>query len=378
MNDLLKNLKRGMSIVMSLLICLAICTPVYAVEGHLGLALHAGAGDILHREVELTPVQKLAAAGEAAQLQKEQAESKEAESKEAEPVKTEEAEPQEPEIKIVMANVKDAVNVRAEANEEAEVVGKLFKNCGGTIIDRKDGWTYLESGELKGWTKDEYLFFGEEAKALWEEVGTLKATVKTDALRVRKEASEEAGVYGVLKLNDTVTAIEELGEWVSIQYKKDTVGYVASEYVDVEFSVEKGKTKEQIAKEEAEKEKKKLSENRGAVAVEVNDVTLLAALIQCEAGSESYEGKLAVGAVVMNRVRSGGYPNSVSGVIYAKGQFPPATNGKVAAVAAKGPSSSCVQAAQAAINGATNVGGATHFRRAGSAQGIVIGNHVFW
>ena len=91
------------------------------------------------------------------------------------------------------------------------------------------------------------------------------------------------------------------------------------------------------------------------------------------------KGKLAVGAVVMNRVRSGSYSGSISGVINAPSQFPPATNGKVAAVIANGPSASCVEAAQAAIDGATNVGGATHFRAASSGQaGVVIGNHVFW
>ena len=346
MNELLKNLKRGMSVVLTVCMCLAISITVFA-DDEFVEELHAGVGEILHSEVDIMTEEELAQYH--ASL-----------------------------IEVVMANVKDSVNVRAEANEEAETVGKLYKNCGGTIIERKDGWTYLESGELKGWAKDEYLFFGEEAEALQQEVGTLKATVKTDALRVRKEAKEDAGVYGLLELNQTVVATEEMGEWVAIQFDKDTVGYVSAEYVDVEFSVDKGKTNEQIKKEEEEKAKKKLTENRGAVAVGVSDVTLLAALIQCEAGSEPYEGKLAVGAVVMNRVRSGGYPNTVSGVIYARGQFPPATNGKVAAVAARGPSASCMQAAQQAISGATNIGGATHFRRAGSAQGIVIGNHVFW
>ena len=149
--------------------------------------------------------------------------------------------------------------------------------------------------------------------------------------------------------------------------------------MDVAFTVETGKTTEQIEAEKKEEEKKKLSENRGAVSCETSDVTLLAALIQCEAGRESYEGKLAVGAVVMNRVRSGSYPGSISSVINAPSQFPPATNGKVAAVIANGPSASCVEAAQAAIDGATNVGGATHFRAASSGQtGVVIGNHVFW
>ena len=53
-----------------------------------------------------------------------------------------------------------------------------------------------------------------------------------------------------------------------------------------------------------------------AVSASVDDVTLLAALIQCEAGNECYEGQLAVGAVVMNRVRSGRYAGSIYGVIY--------------------------------------------------------------
>lgn len=285
-------------------------------------------------------------------------------------------------VEVVMANVKDAVNVRVEPSEEAETAGKLYKNCGGTVIERRDGWTLLESGELTGWTKDEFLLFGEEAIALREEVGAYKATSQTDALRIRKEANEEAGVYKLLELGESVEAAqdtEEIEGWVAVVVDEDTIGYVSADYVEVAFVVETGKTNEQIAKEKAEEEKKKLSANRGAVDVEVSDVTLLAALIQCEAGNESYEGKLAVGAVVMNRVRSGSYPSTVSGVINAPSQFPPATNGKVAGVVAKGPSASCVEAAQAAIGGSTNVGGATHFKAASSgATGVQIGNHVFW
>lgn len=281
--------------------------------------------------------------------------------------------------RLVMANVKDAVNVRVEPSEEAATAGKLFKNCGGTILEQRDGWTLLESGELTGWTKDEFLLFGEEAAALREEVGAYKATVQTDALRVRKEPNEEAGVYTLLEFGESLTTVEELDGWVAVQVDDDTVGYVSADYVEVAFIVESGKTNEQIEKERAEEEKKKLSANRGAVDVEVSDVTLLAALIQCEAGQESADGKLAVGAVVMNRVRSGSYPNTVSGVINAPSQFPPATNGKVAQVIASGPSAACIEAAQSAINGATNVGGATHFRAVSSGMsGIVIGNHVFW
>lgn len=284
----------------------------------------------------------------------------------------------EKETELFMANVNDSMNVREEANEEAVAVGKLFKNCGGEILERSNGWTKIKSGNLEGWAKDEYLLFGEEAEALRETAGSLKATILTDALRVRKEAGEDAGVYGLVKTGEELLVVDQLDEWVAIQYDEDTVGYVCAEYVEVAYTVPTGKTTKEIADEERAKELAKLSKNRGAVPTSVSDVQLLAALIQCEAGSQSYEGKLAVGAVVMNRVRSGGYPNSILGVITAPGQFPPATNGKVAGVLASGPSASCMQAAQAAVDGATNVGGATHFNRAGSRGGVVIGNHVFW
>ncbi|MBR1693413.1 MAG: cell wall hydrolase [Lachnospiraceae bacterium] len=279
---------------------------------------------------------------------------------------------------LVMANVNDSVNVRQEADEEAQAVGKLFKNCGGEILERANGWTKLKSGNLEGWAKDDYLLFGEEAAALRETAGSLKATVATDALRVRKEADGEAGVYGLVKTGDTLEVIEQGDEWVTVQYDEDTVGYVSAEYVTVDYIVPTGKTSKEIAEEEREKELAKLSKNQGAVPTSVSDVQLLAALIQCEAGSQPYEGQLAVGAAVMNRVRSGGYPNSIIGVITAPGQFPPATNGKVASVAASGPKASCMQAAQAAVDGATNIGGATHFNRVGTHDGIIVGSHVFW
>lgn len=80
-----------------------------------------------------------------------------------------------------------------------------------------------------------------------------------------------------------------------------------------------------------------------------------------------------MGAVVMNRMRSGSYPNSIQGVISQPGQFGPAATGQVASIMANGPKSSCMQAAQAAINGETVIGNLTHFKRAGSTDGIVIG-----
>ena len=278
----------------------------------------------------------------------------------------------------VFAKVSDSVNVREEPNEEAQKVGKLYKNCSGTMLEQSDGWTKITSGNLIGWVSSDYLYFGEEADQKIAEVGTLKATISTDALRVRKEASENAGVYKLAKKDEKFTVVEELDGWIGVRVDDETVGYVSAEYATVEFTTEKGKTNQEIADEERAEQLKKLTKNRGAVPSSVSETALLAALIQAEAGSQPYEGQLAVGAVVMNRVRSGGYPNTVMGVITQPGQFPPATNGTVGAIASRGAKASCVRAAEAAINGETNVGGATHFGRVGKAVGIVIGSHVFY
>lgn len=294
------------------------------------------------------------------------------------PVQAEEKE--EPESTLVMANVQNALNVRSEANEESEIVGKLYKDCGGRIMERKDGWTKLQSGNIVGWASDEYLLFGEEAEALANEVGNLIVTINTDALRVRKEPSTDAGVYGMIAQDDEMEVIEVVDEnWISVDYEGNT-GFVSAEYVLTDFHIDAGETIEEIKdRERAEAEAKaKLTANQGAVVANADDTRLLGALIQCEAGGESEEGKLAVGAVVMNRVRSGAYPDTIFGVIYASGQFTPALNGKVAKVYAGNVSESCLAAAQAAINGETNVGEATHFKRVGLHDGYVIGNHVFW
>lgn len=102
-------------------------------------------------------------------------------------------------------------------------------------------------------------------------------------------------------------------------------------------------------------------------------------IIQCEAGNQPYEGRVAVGAVVMNRVKSGAYPNNIQGVIYASGQFTPALNGTVDRVYNSGNIYDMnYQAAQAALNGETTVGTALHFRRCNGREGQVIGAHVFW
>ena len=283
---------------------------------------------------------------------------------------------------LFMANVNNSLNVRTEPDAESEKAGLLYKDCGGRILERGEEWTRIQSGDLVGWVSNEYLLFDEEAEALANDVGFKILTVNTDALRIRKEASEDSGIMGLVANGDELEVVDDTDPaWIKVVYEEDE-GYVSADYVDITFSIDAGETMAAIKqREEEEAEAKRqalLHAQQAKVDADGNELKLLAALIQCEAGAYNTDGMLAVGACVMNRVRSGAYPNSIYSVIYASGQFTPALNGKVAAVYNTKVYDSCIAAAQAAINGQTNIGTATHFRRAGSHEGIVVGGNVFW
>lgn len=139
--------------------------------------------------------------------------------------------------------------------------------------------------------------------------------------------------------------------------------------------------KKQLAEEQAmiAKAAKMSWRNISEVGFQEGDRDLLACLIYCEAGNQPYTGKVAVGAVVINRVRSAAYPNAVSAVIYQKGQFSPAGSGRLATRLSLGADSSCYQAADEAMSGATPVGNCLYFRTViPQINGTIIGDHVFY
>ena len=293
----------------------------------------------------------------------------------------------------LMPNVNGALNIRSGAGVETDLVGKLYKGAAADILERGEEWTKISSGSVEGYVKNEYCVFGAEAEAMANEQGTVYATALVGGLRVRAQASADDAteVVSALKEGEKLkvdTGAEAPEGWVAVLYAGRTA-YVSGQHVTVELEVGKAisieeeiaairKAEEEKAAKAAKKAAASKKTQKPAVAASYDDVTLLGALIQCEAGGESYEGKVAVGAVVMNRLRRG-YAGSISGVIYQSGQFTPASSGALASRLNKGVSSSCMQAAQEAINGVDNVNGALHFHRVGRGQdGIIIGNHVFF
>ena len=292
----------------------------------------------------------------------------------------------------LMADVQEFLYVRASGDENSDIVGKLYRGAVADIVERGDVWTHIVSGNVDGYVMNSYCLFGTDAMNYAAANFDMEADIQANGLRIRRDASTDGSVIAAVSTGTTLTVDTEAAAvdgWVAVSYGGET-GYVSAEYVATEMALGEAITIEEeqaaIARAEEEKAAAPASQVQSqgtvqnqSVAASVDDVTLLAALIQCEAGNEPYEGQLAVGAVVMNRVRSGRYPGSIYEVNYQAGQFPPAGKGYVANKISNGVKSSCLQAAQEAINGMDNTGGAMSFRRASSGHpGVVIGNHVFY
>lgn len=323
--------------------------------------------------------------------------STESESKEAQPELTKEEEKWQD---YLMADVEQSLNVRKKANEDAEIVGKLYKGDRAKILKAGDEWTKIESGNVKGYVKTSYCVTGTKALKYAKKNCDTIATVNTDGLRLRSKQSTEKGKVITAVASGTKLKVKTKEKtkdgWVAVVYNNDLC-YVSEDYVDVSLKTGKAVTlEEEAAKKAAEEAAKKAAAeaeaaknaaaNSGAattqgsaVSASADDVTLLAAIIQCEAGGCSYAGQLAVGAVVMNRVKSSSFPNTISGVIYQSGQFSPARTGKLASRLARGVSASCRQAAMEALSGKDNTNGAKYFKYASSGQrGVVYGTVVFY
>lgn len=151
-----------------------------------------------------------------------------------------------------------------------------------------------------------------------------------------------------------------------------------ADMIAYEQKLEEQKAREDAARLEAIKQQEQ-EDTSGVVYVPTDsDAYLLGAIIQCESEGEPYAGKLAVGSVVLNRVKSSYFPNTISGVIYQSGQFSPVASGRLAYRLQAGVNNECLQAAQEVLNGNITLNCLYFRRNNGIIQGTVIGNHVFY
>ena len=240
----------------------------------------------------------------------------------------------------VAANVLTYANIREGADVSSQCIGRLPSGAVATVVGNDEGWLQVTSGEVNGYIREDLVVSGDEARNLYEAMyGAGDISVEAVTVDAEAEAAAEAAARAVQ---------------ASAEAEQPEQGQAAEET--------EGDNTQAAAQE---------------VSVSTSDLDLMAAIIECEAGGESYEGKVGVGAVIMNRIRSGEFPNTLSEVIYQSGQFEPTWTGNLSNVLSRGASEACYAAAQDVFAGANTIGDRLFFH-AGGGSGLTIGNQTFY
>ena len=321
---------------------------------------------------------------------------------------------------IGVIDAKDMLDIHAEANTASAVIGQVMEDGHVAILAKYNDWVQIQAGEIAGWVPAENLveteisneeavaaneqviaertgetasedeFFAEEevqqdetaalqaeaSKAAQNEIEEVQAA--EEAARIEAEAQAKAAAEEAARIEAEAQAKAAAEEAARIE--AEAQAKAAEDAARLEAEAQAKAAAEEAARIEAEAQQAALAAQAAqTAAISAEELKLLANIIYCEAGSESYVGKVAVGNVIMNRVKSASQPNTITEVVYAKGQFSPVRNGSLQrALSSDKADAACYQAAIEALAGAQPVGDKLFFRRNNGRSGQVIGHHVFY
>ena len=298
----------------------------------------------------------------------------------------------EDQIASKQTEIEETEEELAEAKETEEYQYESMKARIRFMYERSDYAlleTLLGSGSLaEALNKADYV---EQVAAYdrqkLEEYEATRIKIQEEEAKLKKEKEELDELHAQVKaekkkfnsyVNQTASEIKMTSSQIS-DAEAQALAYEAQikeQEANIEYLKKKLAEEQALSKLAAQSSWRDISE----VTFEENDRYLLANLIYCEAGGEPYAGQLAVGAVVINRVLSSVYPNTMTGVIYQKYQFSPVGSGRLAiALSQNKATASCYKAADEAMAGQTNVGNCVYFRTPiPGLTGIQIGGHIFY
>lgn len=151
----------------------------------------------------------------------------------------------------LMANVTDYMNIRSEADENSEAVGKLPQGAVADVLEQGEAWTKIESGSVVGYVKNEYVLFGDDAGDYAEANCDKIATVATTTLKVREEANTDSTCLTLIPEGETYEVLEEEEGWTKLLISDEFSGYVSNEFIQIEFDLGKAVSKEEEEAEQA-------------------------------------------------------------------------------------------------------------------------------
>jgi cell wall-associated NlpC family hydrolase len=166
---------------------------------------------------------------------------------------------------LAFAQVTNYVNIRSKANENSEILGKLYNNAAATIVAKEKDWYEIKSGNVTGYIKAEFLLTGKDAEEIAKNAGNRLATVTTTTLKVREKASTDSTVVTLVPIDDELKVLKEKDGWVKVSIDDDTKGYVSADYVNVwteyEEAVSIEEEQERLADEAAAREAEERAQN---------------------------------------------------------------------------------------------------------------------
>ena len=179
-----------------------------------------------------------------------------------------------------LAYVEEAVNVRAEPDENSERVGSLPVHGIALVAEKGDTWTKIESGITVGYVRNDYLLFGDAAGAYAEETCPKVAKVNTTTLYVRAEQNENSECLTMIPEGESYEVIpqdSDVDGWTYIQVDSDIEGYVSSDYVDISYGFSHAISvaeEEEIRKQKEAEEQARLAEMTSTKRQEVVNYAL--------------------------------------------------------------------------------------------------------
>lgn len=139
---------------------------------------------------------------------------------------------------IGISDVDNYLNVREEPNENGKIIAKMPSKAAGDILETTaDGWYKIQSGSITGYVKSDYILTGQAAKDEAMQVAELMAIVSTDMLNARSEPSTDSKIWTQLSNNERYPVLKQIDGWVEIELEEDSSAYVATDFVDVRYSL---------------------------------------------------------------------------------------------------------------------------------------------
>lgn len=178
---------------------------------------------------------------------------------------------------LAIADVRNYVNVRTGPDTGSSIVGKIYDGAVAQILETVDGeageWFHVVSGNVEGYIKSEFFLYGDAAAEVIDDYVTRYAVVLANRLNVRESPDVETKRIGYINKGERARILENLGDWLKVQYTRSKTGYVAAEYVTVTEEFVYAKTLEEEAAELAEKEaleqRQNVSETQAAESTEI-------------------------------------------------------------------------------------------------------------